>query len=100
MRKKITTPPNFPKPIQDRIIITAEKPETTTQGGIIIPECATENQNSGYVLAIGPWVGKRDNLLKIEVGDLVTFGDYCDNDFPWEGKDYLIIREADVLFKL
>lgn len=90
-------PANFPKPLHDRIIVTAEKPETVTAGGIIIPESASEQQNRGYVMAIGPKVGK-GSPVKIKVGDLVEYGEYAGNDISHEGIDYLIMRETDILF--
>ena len=88
------------KPLADRIIIMPLEAEEKTAGGIIIPDNAKEKPQKGEVVAAGP--GKvADNGQKITMtlkkGDKVLYGKYSGTEVSIEGKDYLIIRESDVL---
>jgi chaperonin GroES len=88
------------KPLADRIIIMPLEAEQKTAGGIIIPDNAKEKPQNGEVVAAGP--GKiSDNGQKIDMtlkkGDKVLYGKYSGTEVSIDGKDYLIIRESDVL---
>jgi chaperonin GroES len=88
------------KPLADRIIIMPLEAEQKTAGGIIIPDNAKEKPQKGEVIAAGP--GKiADNGEKINMtlkkGDKVLYGKYSGTEVSIDGKDYLIIRESDVL---
>jgi chaperonin GroES len=88
------------KPLADRIIIMPLEAEQKTAGGIIIPDNAKEKPQKGEVVAAGP--GKvSDNGQKIDMtlkkGDKVLYGKYSGTEVSIDGKDYLIIRESDVL---
>jgi chaperonin GroES len=88
------------KPLADRIIIMPLEAEQKTAGGIIIPDNAKEKPQKGEVVAAGP--GKvSDNGQKVEMtlkkGDKVLYGKYSGTEVSIDGKDYLIIRESDVL---
>lgn len=95
----IEIPANFPRPLHNRVIVTATPPETQTASGIIIPEMAQEQQNKGYVMAVGPKVGE-DSGVKLQPGDLVAYGEYAGSEIEVDGKPYLIMRESDILYKL
>ncbi|MCT6716604.1 co-chaperone GroES, partial [Staphylococcus aureus] len=69
--------------------------ETKTASGIIIPDTAKEKPQEGTVVAVGN--GKKDEPLTVKVGDKVLYGKYSGAELKLEGKDYLIIREADLL---
>jgi len=74
--------------------------ETTTKGGIIIPETAKEKPISGEVLAVGNGkILEQGNLrpLDIKAGDRVLFGKYSGTEVKIDGEDHLILREDDVL---
>jgi len=99
---------NVPIPFLDRVIVTKKKPETKSAGGIIIPESALEKENEGFVVAIGPLVGKSAATLSVptdvhpQVGDHVIFGEYAGTKVKVEtddGEEYVIMREADILCK-
>jgi chaperonin GroES len=88
------------KPLADRIIILPLEAEQKTAGGIIIPDAAKEKPQKGEVVAVGP--GKvADNGSKIELtlkkGDKVLYGKYSGTEVSIDGKDYLIMKESDVL---
>ncbi|WP_367390217.1 co-chaperone GroES [Lewinella sp. LCG006] len=86
------------KPINDRVVIKPATAEETTKGGIIIPDTAKEKPQRGEVVAVGP--GKDGNLMTVQVGDVVLYGKYAGQEINFEGEDYLIMREDDVLIIL
>lgn len=86
------------KPINDRVVIKPATAEETTKGGIIIPDTAKEKPQRGEVVAVGP--GKDGNLMTVQVGDVVLYGKYAGQEINFEGADYLIMREDDVLIIL
>ncbi|MEQ1744750.1 MAG: co-chaperone GroES [Saprospiraceae bacterium] len=83
------------KPIADRVIIKPAPAEEKTKGGIIIPDTAKEKPQRGEVIAVGP--GKDGNLMTVQVGDIVLYGKYSGQEIHFEGADYLIMREDDIL---
>jgi chaperonin GroES len=83
------------KPLADRVLIEPAAAEKTTAGGIIIPDTAKEKPQRGTVVAVGP--GKKDEPVTVKVGDLVLYGKYAGTEISVEGKDYLIMRESDIV---
>ncbi|MDR0588822.1 MAG: co-chaperone GroES [Burkholderiales bacterium] len=88
------------RPLNDRIIVQRVEEERKTAGGIVIPDTATEKPSVGIVVAVGP--GKKDDSGKLvatslKQGDKVLFGKYSGQEFKLEGKDYLHMREDDVI---
>lgn len=96
--KEFIVPAGFPKPLQDRVIVTATPPETQTAGGIIIPDGAAEQQNKGYIMAVGPKVGVNGGV-PLKPGDLVAYAQYGGTEIEHEGVQYFIMREAEILYK-
>ena len=82
------------KPLADRVIVEPAAAETKTASGIIIPDTAQEKPQRGTVVAAGN--GKPDEPMTVKVGDNVLYGKYAGTEFKYEGKDYLIMREADI----
>lgn len=83
------------KPLADRVLIEPAVAELKTAGGIIIPDTAKEKPQRGIVLAAGP--GKKDEPVMVKAGDQVLYGKYAGTEITIEGKDYLIMRESDIL---
>ena len=86
------------KPINDRVVVQPAPAEEKTAGGIIIPDTAKEKPQRGKVVAVGP--GKDDNKMTVKKGDTVLYGKYAGQELSYEGKDYLIMREDDILVVL
>ena len=88
------------RPLQDRILVQRVEEETTTKGGIIIPDTAKEKPAEGKVTAVGNGKlgddGKRI-ALELKVGDRILFGKYSGTEVKVGGEEYLIMREEDVL---
>ena len=83
------------KPLADRVIIEPAAAEQKTSGGIIIPDTAKEKPQKGIVVAVGP--GKKDEPLTVKEGDTVLYGKYAGTEISYEDKDYLIMREDDIV---
>ena len=88
------------RPLQDRILVQRVGEETTTKGGIIIPDTAQEKPAEGKVVAVGNGkVGDDGKRVALEVkkGDRILFGKYSGTEVKISGEEYLIMREDDVL---
>jgi len=88
------------RPLQDRILVQRVAEETTTKGGIIIPDTAKEKPAEGKVVAVGNGkVGEDGKRVPLEIkqGDRILFGKYAGTEVKIEGEEYLIMREDDVL---
>ncbi len=87
------------KPLADRVIVAPMEKETM-KGGIIIPDTAKEKPQQGKIVAAGPGAvsdsGERV-ALEVKKGDVVLYGKYAGTEVNVDGKDYLILRESDVL---
>ncbi len=88
------------RPLQDRILVQRLEEETTTKGGIIIPDTAKEKPAEGKVVAVGNGkVGEDGKRIALEIkkGDRILFGKYSGTEVKIDGEEYLIMREDDVL---
>ena len=98
--RKATTSANAIKPLSDRVLIEALEAQEKSKSGIIIPDTAKERPQEGRVIAVGPGrvsdEGKRI-APEITKGDTVLYGKYSGTEVKIEGKEYLILREADIL---
>lgn len=83
------------KPLEDRVVVEPQAAEEKTASGIIIPDSAKEKPQSGKVVAVGP--GTKDVTMGVKVGDTVLYGKYSGTELTLEGKDYLIMRQSDIL---
>lgn len=83
------------KPLADRVLVEPAAAETTTSSGIIIPDTAKEKPQKGTVVAVGP--GTAENPITVSVGNQVLYGKYAGTELQYEGKDYLIMKESDLL---
>ena len=83
------------KPLADRVLIEPLEAETKTASGIIIPDTAKEKHQKGNVVAVG--LGTKENPITLKVGETVLYGKYSGTELKLEGKDYLIMRESDIL---
>ncbi len=83
------------RPINDRIVVKPAPADGKTKGGIIIPDTAKEKPQRGKVVAVGP--GKDGNAMTVKKNDIVLYGKYAGQELNYDGVDYLIMREDDVL---
>jgi chaperonin GroES len=88
------------KPLGDRIIIELVESEEKTASGIVLPDTAKEKPQEGKVVAVG--TGRvLDNgervALELTVGDRIIFSKYAGTEVKYQGTEYLILRENDIL---
>jgi len=87
------------KPLGDRVIIELDEQEEATASGIILPDVSQEKPQEGVVVDVGSGRvenGKRTGL-EVEVGDRVIYSKFAGTEINYKGKDYLILREGDIL---
>ena len=82
------------KPLADRVLIEPLEADEKV-GGIYIPDTAKEKPQKGKVVAVGP--GDKENQVTLKVGDSVLYGKYSGTEINYEGSDYLIMKESDIL---
>jgi chaperonin GroES len=91
------------RPLDDRVVVEPLEAEEKTQGGIVLPDSAKEKPTKGKVIAVGDGTlldsGKRAALL-VKKGDRVLYGKYAGTEITVGGKDYLILKENDILAKI
>ncbi|MBT3738277.1 MAG: co-chaperone GroES [Candidatus Marinimicrobia bacterium] len=88
------------KPLADRVVVEPAAAEEMSSGGIILPDTAQEKPQQGTIVATGPGkVSDSGTLVTMELkkGDKILYGKYSGTEFSFEGTDYLIMRESDIL---
>ena len=90
MSKKV----NF-KPILDKVLVEVAEAEEKTKGGIIIPDAAKEKPQIGTVVATGN--GKHEEEMLLKTGNKILFSKYSGTEIIIEGKEYLLIKQSEVL---
>ncbi len=83
------------KPLADRVLVEPQAAEEKTSSGIIIPDSAKEKPQRGKIVAVGP--GTKDEKMEVKVGDVVLYGKYAGTELSIDSKDYLIMKQSDVL---
>lgn len=93
--------PTSLSPLADRVVVERVPPQETTAGGILLPDTVKDKPREGTVVAAGPGrlvesTGER-RPLEVHPGDRILFGSYAGEEIRVDGKDYLILKEADIL---
>ena len=88
------------KPLGDRVVIEVSEGDVKTASGIVLPDTAKEKPQKGTVVAVG--TGKllengQKAAMEVKAGDAVIFSKYSGSEVKVDGKDYLIVRESDIL---
>ncbi|MCD0458561.1 co-chaperone GroES [Roseiconus lacunae] len=91
------------RPLDDRVVVQPVEAETTTAGGIVLPDSAKEKPQRGTIVAVGPGKllesGNRGEL-SVAIGDTVIYGKYGGSDIEVDGQEMKILRESDILAKV
>ena len=88
------------RPLHDRVLVKRVEEESTTKGGIIIPDTAKEKPQEGEVVAVGGGAIKEDGsvrALDVKAGDRILFGKWSGTEVRLNGEDLLIMTESDIL---
>ena len=86
------------KPLGDRVVIKRLEAEEQTASGIILPGQAKEKPQMAEVVAVGP--GTEDVKMDLAVGDMVIFSQYAGTEVKFEGEEYTIMAQRDILAKV
>jgi chaperonin GroES len=81
--------------LADRVMVEPLPAETKTASGLYVPDSAKEKPQQGKVVAVG--AGKKDHKMTVKNGDTVLYGKYSGTELKFDGSDYLIMREDDIL---
>lgn len=87
------------RPLHDRLVVRRLEEETTTAGGIVLPDSAAEKPSQGEVLAVGPGKTLESGDVRpmdVKVGDKVIFGQYGGSTVKLDGEEYLILNESEI----
>ena len=88
------------RPLQDRVIVRRMEEETTSPGGIVIPDSAAEKPSRGEVVAVGNGLVLENGEVRpldLKAGDKVLFGKYSGTEVKVDGEDLLVMKEDDVM---
>lgn len=87
------------QPLGDRVLVKPDVAEEKTASGLFIPDTAKEKPQRGTVVSVGG--GKFENGTKIDMtvkaGDKVLYGKYSGTELTFDGQEYMIMRESDIL---
>ena len=88
------------KPVADRVIVKYFETEDKTASGIVLPDSSKEKTQQAEVIAVGSGRltddGKRIPS-EVKAGDTVVFAKYSGSDVQLDGKDYIILKDSDIL---
>ena len=89
------------KPLYNYVLLERLEEENKTAGGIIIPDNAREKPSQGRVIAVGggAYAGDEKIPMTVKVGDVILFAKWASsvNEVKLDGKDYVLIKETDIL---
>ena len=83
------------KPLGVRVVLKRVAAEEKTQGGLILSSTAKEQPQVADVVAVGP--GTKDEEMQIKAGDRVIFSKYAGTEIKYEGEEYIIMKQEDIL---
>ena len=83
------------KPLGARVLIKKLEAEEKTSGGIILTSSAKEKPQMAEVLEVGP--GTKDEAMELRVGDKVIFAKYAGTDVKFDGEEYTLMNQSDIL---
>jgi chaperonin GroES len=87
-------------PLQDRVLVERVEAMEKSAGGLFIPDSAKEKPQEGKVVAVGKGKRREDGTIipmDVKKGDRILFSKYAGNDITLDGKEYIIMREDDIL---
>lgn len=88
------------RPLHDRVLVQRIEQDEKTAGGIIIPDSAKEKPIMGLVIAVGSGIRTDKGEIKaldVKAGDVILFGKWSGTEVKIDAKEYLIMKESDVL---
>lgn len=88
------------RPLADKVLVKRTEAETTTKGGIVLPDSAKEKPRKGKIISVGDGKllddGSRSDF-QVKVGDTVLFSSYGGTEIKLDGEEFIIMEESDIL---
>ncbi len=86
-------------PLGDRVVLKQLDAEETTKSGIVLPGKAQEKPQQAEVVAVGPGgvVDGKEVKMQVKAGDKVIYAKYSGTDVKFDGEDYIIVRQNDII---
>ena len=90
------------KPLFDKVVVKALDTEERTGSGFILPSASQEKQQMAEVVAVGPGgiVDGKEIVMQVKVGDKVISSKYAGTEVKFDGQEYIILRQSDILAKI
>lgn len=88
------------RPLGDKVLVQRIEAATKTAGGIVLPDSAKEKPAEGNVIAVGEGRLLEDGKRKaftVKAGDRILFTSYAGTEVKWDGDEYIIMSEDDIL---
>lgn len=87
------------RPLADRVVIKLLESEETTKSGIVVPSTAKEKPQMAEVVAVGPGgvVDGKEIKMELKIGDKVIMSKYAGAEVKFDGEEYTILRQSDIL---
>ncbi len=87
------------KPLGDRVVIKSTESEETTKSGIVLTGSAKEKPQTAVVVAVGPggMVDGKEVVMNVKVGETVLYSKYAGTEVKYDGEEYIIVRQSDLL---
>ena len=87
------------RPLFDKVVVESVEAEEKTQSGFILPSASQEKQQTAKVVAVGPGgiIDGKEITMQVKVGDSVLYAKYAGSEFKLGGKEYIIIKQSDIL---
>ena len=87
------------KPLGDRVLIKKLEAEETTKSGIVLPGTAKEKPQEAEIIAVGPggFVDGKEIKMEVKKGDKVLFSKYSGSEIKYDGIDYIILKQEELL---
>ena len=86
------------KPLEDRVVLKV-KEEETTKSGIVLAGTSKEKPQIAEVIEVGPGVDQdgRKVTMQVKKGDFVIFSKYAGTEIKYQGTEYIVIKQSDIL---
>jgi chaperonin GroES len=88
------------RPLHDRVLVKRIEAEEKTKSGLIIPDTAKEKPMEGEVVSVGTGIRQENGTitpLDVKAGDRVLFGKWSGTEIKLENKDYIVMKESDIM---
>ena len=87
------------KPLSDKVLIKMVAAEETTKSGIILSTGSQEKPQIAEVIEVGPGITADGEKVEMQVkkGDKVITSKYSGTEIKYQGEEYIIVKQSEIL---